>query len=99
MQTADLNSLRVCVVCFQPLEKWALLLVLIHASLEIRGAGPVQPVLLVGRRPSKRPVWENPEIKSEYPISWMKTDRPVVARFVCQSLSTMCVYQAGLLFG
>ena len=55
MQTADLNSLQVCVYCI--FSRWKngartlALPVLIHASLEIRGAVPVQSVLLVGRRP------------------------------------------------
>ena len=93
MQTADLNSLQVGVY-FSAGVEWssrrylvALLPVLIHASLEIRGAG--SSVCSVGRRPSKRPVWENPEIKSKYPISRMKTDRPSasVRRPLCLSES------------
>ena len=81
MQTAaDLNSLQVCVY-FSAAKKmgpvvshsWPRLPVLIHASLS-RYEEPVRSVLLGGGRQNVR-FGKNPEIKSEYPISRMKTDR------------------------
>ena len=79
LQQTFTRSKFVCI--FQPAKKmgpvvshsWPRLPVLIHASLS-RYVEPVRSDLLGGGRQNVR-FGKNPEIKSEYPISRMKTDR------------------------